>query len=272
MPPTDPLYFVHLSDTHFGPTKDYERHGFRPFPCAEALVDTINHLPQKPDFVVHTGDVTTHPEAAAYRLAREVLGRLEAPVYYVVGNHDTAVSIQRYLPMGPHEALSDDPDQLSYAFEVKGYRFVVLDARGPEDIDPHGLLPEEQLAIARREAQPDGPPLTIFMHFPLHPLNSIWMDANMLVLNGQELHQALLPARERLRGVFYGHVHRSMQTVRDGILYVAVASAFAQFTAWPKDTVVSPDAAYPPGYNFVHLLPQQTIIHQHVIRRPETGD
>lgn len=270
MPPTDPLYFVHISDTHFGPTKDYERHGFRPFPCAAALVDTINHLPQKPDFVVHTGDVTTHPDAAAYKLAREVLGRLEAPVYYVVGNHDTAVSIQRYLPMGPHAALSEDPDRLSYAFEVKGYRFVVLDARGPDDIDPHGLLPEEQLAIAHREAQPDGPPLAIFMHYPLHPLNAIWMDANMLVLNGQELHRALLPARERLRGVFYGHVHRSMQTVRDGILYVAVASTFSQFTAWPKDTVVSPDAAYPPAFNFVHLLPQQTIVHQHVISRPES--
>ncbi len=268
MQPTEPVYFAHISDTHFGPTRDYARHGFRPFSCAEALVETINNLPQRPDFVVHTGDVTTNPEQVAYELAREVLARLEVPVYYVVGNHDTAVSIKQYLLMGAKEDLSDDPHRLSYAFEVKGYRFVVLDARGPDDIDPHGLLPEEQLAIARREAQTDGPPLTIFMHYPLHPLNSIWMDANMLVLNGQELHQTLLPARDRLRGVFYGHVHQSMQTFRDGILYVAAASTFAQFAAWPQDAVVQADSVYPPAFNFVHLLPQQTIIHQHVIERP----
>lgn len=268
MSPTEPVYFVHISDTHFGPTRVYERHGFRPFPCAEALVAAINKLPQRPNFVVHTGDVATDPDPAAYRLAREVLGRLEAPVYYVTGNHDTAVSLKKYLPMGPKQDLSDDPNVLSYAFAVKGYRFVVLDMRGPDEIDPHGLLSPEQLTVARQEARPEGPPLTIFMHYPIQPLNSPWMDRNMLVVGGPELHRALLPARERLRGVFYGHVHRSMQTMRDGILYVAVPSTFAQFTAWPQDEVVVPDTAYPPAFNFVHLLPQQTIVHQHVIGRP----
>ena len=76
-------------------------------------------------------------------------------------------------------------------------------------------------------------------------------------------------ARDRLRGVFYGHVHQSMQTFRDGILYVAAPSTFAQFQAWPRDTVVNPDPVYPPAFNFVHMLPRQTIVHQHVIARPE---
>ncbi|MCB8920797.1 MAG: metallophosphoesterase [Ardenticatenaceae bacterium] len=272
MQPTEPLYFAHISDTHFGPTADYERHGFRPYPCAEALVDTLNALPQKPDFVIHTGDVVTHPDPVSYELAQRVLGRLEMPVYYVTGNHDTAVLIHQNLSFGSKEDLSDDPNLLSYAFEVKGYRFVVLDARAPDDMDPHGLFSAAQLAVVRREAQPQGPPLTIFMHFPIHRMNSIWMDANMMVMNGREFHQSLLPARDRLRGVFYGHVHQSMQTVRDGILYVAAPSAFAQFTAWPDDIAVHPDEVYPPAFNFVHLLPQQTIIHQHVIKRPAIRD
>ena len=62
-----------------------------------------------------------------------------------------------------------------------------------------------------------------------------------------------------------------MQTLRDGILYVAVASAFAQFNAWPEDVNVRYDPVHPPGFNFVHLLPAQTIIHQHVIARKENG-
>jgi Icc protein len=100
------------------------------------------------------------------------------------------------------------------------------------------------------------------------PLNSIWMDAHMLTIDGYKLHETLLPARGRLRGVFYGHVHQTMQTLRDGILYVSAPSVFAQFLAWPDDISVQFDADAPPGYNFVHLLPGQTIVHQHNFPRP----
>lgn len=264
----DPLYFVHISDTHFGPTADFCVRGHRPLACARRLVEIINRLPVRPEFVIHTGDVTNYPHPAAYRLAAEVFARLEVPIYYVVGNHDTAGDIRHYLPMGRKEDVADDSAVLSYVFERKGYRFLALDARGPEEIDPHGLLSAAQLEVVRREATAAGPPLIVFMHFPVLPLNSPWMDANMLVLNGEELHQALRPARERLRGVFYGHVHQPMQTVRDGILYVSAASAFSQFGAWPTDQVTSYDTDHLPGYSFVHLLPTQTIIHQHTFLRP----
>ncbi|MDX1615523.1 MAG: metallophosphoesterase [Candidatus Promineifilaceae bacterium] len=262
------LTFVHISDTHFGPTADFQRHDVAPLPCARRLVETINTLPVRPDFIVHTGDVTSDPEPAAYRLAARTLGQLQAPVYYVNGNHDTAAAIRQYMTLASHTPAGSDPDRLSYTFTVKGYRFLVLDARGPDDIDPHGILDPSQLELVAQEATPDGPPLTVFVHFPVLPLNSPWMDANMLILNGEELHQALLPARTRLRGVFHGHVHQPMQTVRDGIIYFSVASAFFQFGAWPNDLVTSYDPDHLPGFAFVHLLPDQTIVHQHTFPRP----
>lgn len=266
--PTETVYFVHISDSHIGPTAEYSRHGHRPEPCAKRAVEMINSLPITPDFVIHTGDVVTDPDTQSYRRAAEIFGQLKMPVYFVTGNHDRARDIQRHLPMGPRHILSNNLDVLSYAFEVKGYRFLVLDARGPDEIDPHGVLSEAQLAVVRAEATAVGPPLTVFLHFPALPMNAIWMDAYMLVINGAQLHEALLPARERLRGVFYGHIHQSMQTVRDGIVYTAVPSLFSQFAAWPNDTVVREDPDYLPGFNFVHLLPDQTIIHQHTFPRP----
>jgi 3',5'-cyclic AMP phosphodiesterase CpdA len=63
---TNPLYFVHISDTHFGPTTDYTRHGHAPWPCAQELVHIINNLTVKPAFVIHTGDVVTNPHPHAY--------------------------------------------------------------------------------------------------------------------------------------------------------------------------------------------------------------
>ncbi len=262
------VYFVHITDTHFGPTADYARFEQRSLPSARRVVEIINNLPVTPDFVIHTGDVVTDPDDDSYELAAKTLAAIRVPVYYVTGNHDAASDIRRYMNMGPKKDLTDDPTILSYMFEVKGYRFLVLDARGPEEIDPHGLLSEAQLEIVHRETQSGGPPLTIFIHFPALPLNSNWHDENMLILNGKELHQTLLPARDRLRGVFYGHIHQNMQTFRDGILYVATASTFSQLTAWPGDIDIELDSDHLPGYSFVQLLPDQTIIHQHTFPRP----
>lgn len=264
----EPVYFVHISDTHVGPTLDYARHGYQSMPCVRRVIDLINKMPHRPDFVFHTGDVVTHPDLASYRLAAEALGALKVPVYYATGNHDTSREIHDYLPMGPKTDCQDNRDVLSYTFEVKGRRFLVLDARAPDEFDPHGLLSEAQMDVVRREATPDGPPLTIFTHFPAVPLDSTWMDEHLLILNGMELHEALLPARERLHGYFYGHIHHAKITVRDGILYAAAASTFSQFTAWPGEPMVQTDHQSAPGYSFVHLRDEQVIIHQHTFRRP----
>ncbi|HEY1408719.1 MAG TPA: metallophosphoesterase [Promineifilum sp.] len=258
----EPVYFVHLSDTHFGPTEGYSRAGFRAMPYAEHVIEMINALPTPPDFVIHTGDVTTHPTEAAYRLAAKTFEALKFPIYYCTGNHDTSADIHRYMAMGPKVDCQPGTDTLSYAFEVRGYRFLVLDARGPDPIDPHGLLSPQQLEVLRRETKPAGPPLCIFTHYPAVRLNSPWMDANMPIFNGEEMHQSLLPARERIRGVFYGHIHNSTQTFRDGILYCAAASTFAGFTTWPTEEMIKPDYEAMPAFNFVQLLPEQTIIQQ----------
>ena len=262
-----PVYFIHLSDTHFGPTREYARQGHRSLPYARHVVEMINRLPLRPDFAIHTGDVATHPTEEAYQLAAEVFSALEVPIYYATGNHDTSADIHRYLTMGPKEDCQPDTGTLSYTFTVRGHRFLVLDARGPDEIDPRGLLSPQQLEVLRAEATPDGPPLTVFTHYPAVRLNSPWMDANMLIYNGEEMHQALLPARGRLRGVFFGHIHNSTQILRDGIFYCAVASTFAGFTTWPNEEMIKADRDAMPAFNFVQLLPDQTIVQQRPFAR-----
>jgi Icc protein len=264
----DNVYFVQISDTHIGPTEDFNRHGHFSLPCAQRVVEVINTLPTRPDFVIHTGDVVDDPHPVSYQLAADTFAKLSVPIFYVNGNHDTVDDINSYLSMGPVTLADAERNRLSYTFDVKGYRFIVLDARGPEEIDPNGLLPDSQLELIAQEATPNGPPLVVFVHYPVLPLNSVWMDENMLILNGEQLHQALLPARNRLCGVFHGHVHQAMQSIRDGIIYYSGASVFDQFAAWPNDLVTCYDLDHEPGYNFVHLLPGQTIVHQHTFPRP----
>ncbi|MCA9981411.1 MAG: metallophosphoesterase [Anaerolineales bacterium] len=263
----EPVYFIHISDTHIGPTAEYERHGRYSQPTTEQLLREINNLPHRPDFIIHTGDIVTDPDPVSYQRAAQLFAALDLPIYYVNGNHDRACDIRQYMHMPTCEWLSDDPDLLTYAFTVKGHRFVVVDGRAPDEIDPHGLVSAAQLEILRREVMRDDPSLTIFIHFPTWPLNSLWMDSRMLLINGPAFHQTLLPARDRLRGVFFGHIHQSIQTMRDGILYASAPSAFAQFTSWPRDLYVD-IAPEPPGFNIVQLLPDQTLIRQYRFAQP----
>ncbi|MFZ0547616.1 MAG: metallophosphoesterase, partial [Candidatus Promineifilaceae bacterium] len=74
-----PLYFVQISDTHIGPTADYSRDGHYSLPCAKRVVEVINTLPTRPDFVIHTGDVVTNPHPVSYQLAAETFAGLEVP-------------------------------------------------------------------------------------------------------------------------------------------------------------------------------------------------
>jgi len=263
-----PVYFVHISDTHIGPTRDYRLYGLATLPCAERIIDAINSLPTKPDFVIHTGDVVETPDPDSYKLAAEVFSRLSIPMYFVTGNHDTSTGIRQFLSFGPKEDVGLDEDLLSYTFDSGGFRFVTLDSRGPNEIDPHGLLPASQLRFIQSVVQSDGPPLIIFIHFPPLKLDSVWFDRDMLMLNGEDLHKVLIPAGKRVRGVFFGHVHRGIQIVADGLPYTSVASAFRQFTAWPGDTTVKLDGHHPPSFNFVTLLSGQTIVKEHTVPRP----
>lgn len=76
------FYFVQITDTHFGDANHIE--------LTRRIVDRINHLPMKVEFVVHTGDITMDKilNPSTVKRGLSVLNRLVAPIHYVPGNHD----------------------------------------------------------------------------------------------------------------------------------------------------------------------------------------
>ncbi|MGB6033833.1 MAG: metallophosphoesterase, partial [Bacteroidota bacterium] len=261
----DLVRFVHISDTHVGPERGFHLYGVNTYETTVRLIEAIQELPFAPDFVVHTGDIVADPRPECYVLAQEVFRGLAPPIYFVTGNHDRAEGIRRFLPQGPCEYVTDPNEVLSYRFAYRDFRFLTLDARGPDQIDPQGLLSAGQLALVRETCTPEGGPLSIFIHFPPLPLDSEWLNKNMLLQNGMDLHRAVVPARDRLRGVFFGHVHRGMQIMANGILYSSVGSSFRQFTSWPDSLKVEFDQVHPPCFNVVTLSRSQTTVKEHTI-------
>jgi 3',5'-cyclic-AMP phosphodiesterase len=257
------LRFIHLTDTHIGPTEAFELYGKQPLPILRRVIDEINRLDFPIDFVLHTGDVVDDGSAEAYELYRDAIDELRYPVHHVVGNHDHVERLQMQVM-----DIDEPTDRLDYAFEAGGVRFLILDSRGPQD--PCGLLQPEQLDWLRAECTPAGPPLVIAVHHALVPLDTPWLDTpppnwgdtgrHMYTDNAAEVRAALAPARERIRAVLSGHVHGSFDVMRDGILYSAALSTFAPLRTLPSTIKVDADDTQGGMYRIVTVTDEQIII------------
>ena len=253
--------FAHISDSHIGPTVDDHLYGAATHTRLLRLVDELNRHSDDIDFVIHTGDVVRDPNPKSFQLAAEVLSALRCPLYVVNGNHDSADGLRAAFSMADVESLTHN-DTISYHFTVKTERFVVLDAHGPDEIDPAGLIREDELAALEELGRNTSEPLTAFIHFPAVPLDAQWLDESMLIQNGDQLHAVFRSFGSRLRGVFFGHVHRGIQSTVDGVLYCSVASTFSQFEAWPRQRNAIADNPGQMFYNLVSLMPNQLVIKQ----------
>ncbi len=262
------LHVIHFSDTHLGTTPEFSIRGVTPYKRTLQLIDIINNLDFQPDLIVHTGDVTNDPLAEAYQLAVECFSSLKAPIYFSTGNHDDAQLIKQHLPISPQTPLVDDQDRLAYHWDMGHLRFYCLDAKVPEEQGPHGEIPQNQLDALREDIASHDLPYAIFLHFPPFRMGSIWMDEKLILTNGPALHQILKdssPDRYRIRGVFFGHTHRSIQLYREGILYSGVASPAFQFSMTPEDGPPSIDAGSPLVFNHITFLPNSTAIKEYTI-------
>ncbi|MEL6526845.1 MAG: metallophosphoesterase [Chloroflexota bacterium] len=263
---TDPLRFLHISDTHINPdrtyNKDYAR--YTPMLGVEAMVREINALPFTPDFILHTGDVAFDPAPDVYLAVKEALADLDAPIHYLVGNHDDSLAFQRDLIGRADEAISD---YYYYELETKGVQIVCLDSNGPHDAEkPTGNIPDEELEWLRVICGSDDPrPLVIATHHSVLPVYVPWLDIWMHTENGEVLHAVIKQASHRLCGVFHGHIHQNIQVMRDNVTYISVGSTWCQFKSYPdpsNEHIVN-DMHTLPSFNMVTITDTTTSVIRH---------
>jgi Icc protein len=273
------LRFVHISDTHIGPTADYELWGYRPFAMLETLVEHVNALPFTPDFVLHTGDITQDASKESYALAFSTLNKLKARAYYLPGNHDNPFDLERIWLGNMSGQYRTD-----YFWDISDYRLLTYDTRANirpgELLPPHaaGMMDESQLFDLREQCTGNlDYRLIIALHHQPIKLDSTWLDEGfnddgtwekMMLECADSFLEAIAPARERICGVFFGHVHRGFQVVRDGILFCSAPSALLQFKSYPSQD--KPVAAHDelPGFSVVTIQDGQTTVRQYTFPRP----
>ncbi len=232
------------------------------------LLGQLNCSGVRPDAVVFTGDLADKGEPAAYRKLRDLVepfaADLGAELIWVMGNHDERHGFQTLL-LG-QRATSE---KHFYERELNGVQFLFLDSNAPAPF-AGGALGKIQLEWLKDICNARDPrPLAIGVHHNALPIGSPFWDEFMRMRDGEEFHTVIKAALGRLRGVFFGHVHQSSETYRDGVMYVSVPSTWYQLHCYPGQSGILQDIDAEPGFNVVSITETQTFIRRHRFRVPE---
>ena len=195
-----------ISDLH---VKAPGRLSYRVVDCAAMLarcVEEILRLPQRPDLVVATGDLTDSGRAEEYAHLRKLLAPLPMPVYFIPGNHDERGALRAAFP--DHAYLRQSDPFVQYAIDEWPLRIVAIDTViAGED---GGRLDAERLAWLEKilSLKRDKPTLLI-MHHP--PFSTLIGHMDQIGLEGSDALARVIGRHPQVERVLCGHLHRPIQ-------------------------------------------------------------
>ncbi len=257
------LTFLHISDTHISDDPEYHPPWIpesvaHPNRGMELLAATIQRLPFAFDFILHTGDVCADPVKADYHCARELLLQLPGPIYLLAGNHDSAELMEAVLHDGRKLHVLRDAH-----VAVKGYHLVTLDTNGPGDVHAP-RLPDEQLDwfADTLDAASAGPIIAAMHHSPIET-GVPWLDEHMRIQNGGAIQRILRAHRDKLAGVFHGHIHQQAAAQEDGVLYICCPSTWSNLAGYPGAREGIADPSTRAGFNLVMLRKSRAFVRRY---------
>jgi 3',5'-cyclic AMP phosphodiesterase CpdA len=222
--------FVQLSDSHIGFNKPANTDVNATLQIA---IDKINALPQTPDFLIHTGDLTHLAKPSEFDTLEQLLqGAKAKQIYYVPGEHDNATDDgKEYLARFGKQTKGTG----WYSFDHHGVHFVGL--VNSAALDGMGKLGGEQLAWLKDDLSgcTSSTPIVVFAHIPLW---TVYQDWGWGTSDSAEA----LSYVKRFGSVtvLNGHIHQTMQKVEGNVTFHTAAS-----TAFPQPAPGSAPSAGP---------------------------
>jgi outer membrane protein assembly factor BamB/predicted phosphodiesterase len=190
------LQFIHITDTHIGSANGLKN--------LNSFIQLMRNFPEKPDFIIHTGDVTEFGSEEEFRAYSQAISSLNIPFYHTLGNHDVRwngagwLLGEKYLPNYKR----------NYAFTNQGITFIALDSSFP--FSQYGLIDPSQLAWLKDTLAkiPSEQPIIIFFHHPIMPSRNFLIGKDALL-------EILRPYNVVLFITGHGHSNQTWQV--DGI-------------------------------------------------------
>lgn len=239
--PEIPISFLHISDLHIAAEEGRRQHGADTAAILRQAIPMMNAL--QPDFIVASGDLISDESEESYRRLQALLQPVEAPIHFLVGNHDDRAAFRRVFRA--HEAPTADP--VCETFDRGRFRFLLLDSVLPGKEE--GYLGPEQLRWLQTElAAYPSVPTWIFLHHQPLPIYIRWLD--VLGLQNQEEFLSVLARHPQVETVCYGHVHQVRRFRYRGVLFLSVPALAFQFSSVSQELEIAPE---PPGFRRVEI-------------------
>ncbi len=215
------LTFLQISDSHIGFDKPANPNALN---TLNEAIDKVAAMPQRPAFMIHTGDITHLSRAAEFDNADQAIKRAKLDVHYVPGEHDV-------IDEDRGKAYLDRYGQKAkgagwYSFDQAGVHFVGL--VNVLDLKAGGLgnLGEDQLAWLADDlrGKSASTPIVVFAHVPLWLVYEKWGW-------GTDDGARALDMLKRFGSVtvLNGHIHQIVQKVEGNMTFhTARSTAFPQ--------------------------------------------
>lgn len=213
--------FLQISDSHVGFDKEKD---ITAIDTLNEAVAKIKALPNRPNFMIHTGDITHLSKADEFDDASQIIGSVGADVHYVPGEHDMVDPDQGKLYMDRYG--KDSWGQGWYSYDQNGVHFIGLVNVVNLKAGGLGNLGAEQLAWLEKDLAGRSPetPIVVFAHIPLWTIYPEWGW-------GTEDSAEALALLKRFGSVtvLNGHIHQIVQKVEGNMTFhTARSTAFPQ--------------------------------------------
>jgi 3',5'-cyclic AMP phosphodiesterase CpdA len=208
-PHTGDFTFAQISDSHIGFTGAANPDVTKTF---QAAIDRVNALPVRPDFVVHTGDLTHYSTPEQFDQAKQMMSALRTgQVLVIPGEHDSTDDAgQKYRQFFGANTVGDG----WFSLDHRGVHFVGL--VNTINLSKLGHLGPDQLAWLERDLKSvsSETPLVVFSHMPLFAMYPDWGwgtdDATEALSHMRRFGSVT---------VLNGHVHQLMRKVEGNITF-----------------------------------------------------
>jgi len=227
---TNDFTFVQISDSHLG--FDKPANPDVTATLKQALGD-VGKLQARPEFMIHTGDITHLSKPAQFDTAAQLCGATKLTMHTVPGEHDILEEDGKsYLNRFGKGTKGDG----WYSFDAGGVHFIGL--VNVVNLQGNGLgnLGHEQLEWLEDDVQhlSASTPIVVFAHVPLW---IVYLDWGWGTADGAQALSYLKKFGSVT--VLNGHIHQTLQKVEGNVAFHTARS-----TAFPQP---APGAAKSPG-------------------------